>query len=375
MTNINPSDYINKKIIGKGNFGTVFKALNQKTGQIIAIKEINLEETDDDLIEIQKEIDMLRACESQYVVRYYGCTVVDKNLWILMEYMGGGSIRELIQVKVMQEQKVAIVLQQVLHALEFLHKGRKIHRDIKAANILLNDNGDVKLADFGVASSLESRNKAFTFVGTPFWMAPEIITENGYDEKCDIWSLGITAIEMATGKPPYSEIAPTRVLILIPQNAPPTLEGNFTPQFKDFVKSCLTKSPLQRPSAAQLLQHPFIKSAKRKDLLIEYLDEVKQLKPTEHDDEYEEESEEEAEYEDDKLNFEFGTVINQPKSPGKFLEAIESAIFSVQREPKSEIIHESLNKISGIFISCNSKCPTFAEDFVKTLMEERKNYM
>lgn len=377
MSNINPSDFVNKTIIGKGNFGTVFKALNQKTGQILAIKEINLEETDDDLIEIQKEIDMLRACESQYVVKYYGCTVVGKNLWIVMEYMGGGSIRELVQIKVMPEQKVAIVLQQVLHALDFLHKGRKIHRDIKAANILLNDDGDIKLADFGVASSLEARNKAYTFVGTPFWMAPEVITENGYDEKCDIWSLGITAIEMATGLPPYSEIPPTRVLMLIPQNAPPTLEGNFTPQFKDFVKHCLTKNSSQRPSAAQLLQHPFIKNAKRKDILIEYLNEVKRLRPTERDSEYEEESEEEAEYEEDRINFDFGTIINHSssintRSPAHFLEVLEKAIFSVQREPKSEEINESLNKISGIFISCNANCPTFAEDFVNTLIEERK---
>lgn len=369
---INPSDFTNKKIIGKGNFGTVYKALNTKTGQILAVKEINLEDTEDDLCEIQKEIDMLRACESQYVVKYYGCTLVGKHLWIVMEYMGGGSVRELIGNRVMPEQAIAIVLQQVLNALDFLHKGRKIHRDIKAANILLNSDGDVKLADFGVASSLEARNKAFTFVGTPFWMAPEVIAENGYDVKCDIWSLGITAIEMATGLPPYSDIAPTRVLMLIPQNAPPTLEGNFSPAFKDFVKQCLIKDQYQRPCAAQLLQHPFIKSARRKEILVNYLEEAKPMnrQATESDSYSEEETEEEYEKEE---TFIFDTVVPKPRKQGRFLELLGLAIYSVQREPRYEEINETLNKISGLMILCNASCPHFAEDFVTNLVSERNN--
>ena len=135
-------------LIGKGSFGLVYKGIWKKTGEVVAIKEIDLEESADDLIEIQKEIDMLRACESQYVVKYHGCALVNTKLWIVMEYMGGGSVRELLQIEMMSESVIAIVLQQVIHALEFLHKGRKIHRDIKAANILLNRHGDVKLADF-----------------------------------------------------------------------------------------------------------------------------------------------------------------------------------------------------------------------------------
>ncbi|OHS98334.1 STE family protein kinase [Tritrichomonas foetus] len=377
MSGFNPSDFSKKSVIGRGNFGTVYKSFNKKTGQILAVKEINLEESDDDLTEIQKEIDMLRACESQYVVKYYGCTVVGRHLWIIMEYMGGGSIRELLQIKVMPEQKIAIVLQQVLHALEFLHRGRKIHRDIKAANILLNTDGEVKLADFGVASSLESRNKATTFVGTPFWMAPEVIAENGYDEKCDIWSLGITAIEMAKGLPPYSDFPARKVLMLIPQNEPPSLEGDFSPQFKDFVKQCLIKNPLQRASATQLLQHPFIKNAKRKDLLTEYLNEVKPFaQPFNEEESYEEEEEEE----EDSTQFIFDTIAPQPRpssdgrtssSAGRFLETLEAAIFYVQREPRYDLINTPLNKIGGLLILCNSTCPTFAEDFVGALIKER----
>lgn len=375
-SNISPSDYIRQSVIGRGNFGVVYKAICKKTNEIVAIKEIDLEQSEDDLTEIQREIDMLRACESNYVVKYHGCTLVGTKLWIVMEMMAGGSVRELIQIKVMNEQQIAIVLSQVLLALDFLHRGRKIHRDIKAANILLNSAGDVKLADFGVASSLEARNKAFTFVGTPFWMAPEVIMESGYDEKCDIWSLGITAIEMATGLPPYADMLPQRVLMLIPQNAPPTLEGDFSSQFKDFVSKCLIKDPKIRPSAGQLLSHPFIKGAKRKELLVEYIEQVKPYSSNcrNEDDEYEEEEEEEEESNDfwvfDTIHVE-SSVKNNQNTSNVPLEALESAILSTSRDQRFASINEPLTKLGGMFVLCNSQSPGFAKDFVKALIEEQ----
>jgi len=239
------------------------------------VKEIDLEDSSDELIEIQKEIDMQRASESTYVVQYYGCLLVKNKLWIVMEYMGGGSVRNILDVKQIPEVDIAIILTQTLKALDFLHRGRKIHRDIKAANILLDDDGNAKLADFGVASSLESRKKAFTFVGTPFWMAPEIISGDGYNEKCDIWSLGITAIEMAEGVPPYSDLLPNAAINLIPRNEPPVLQGDYSTTFKDFVSKCLVKDPTRRASAAELLQHPFITKSKRKEVLAEFIQQVK----------------------------------------------------------------------------------------------------
>ena len=369
---ISASDYVRQGIIGRGNFGVVYKAVCKKTNEIVAIKEIDLEQSDDDLIEIQREIDMLRSCESKYVVHYYGCTLVGSKLWIVMEMMGGGSVRELVQIKVMPELQISIVISQVLHALDFLHRSRKIHRDIKAANILLNSKGDVKLADFGVASSLEARNKAFTFVGTPFWMAPEVIMESGYDEKCDIWSLGITAIEMATGLPPYSDLHPQRVLMLIPQNAPPTLEGDFSPHFKDFVSKCLTKDPKIRPSASQLLGHPFIKSAKRKDLIVEYIEQVKPYSSTLNNEEEEYGEEEEEEDQNDFWVFDTVHVESKPKprqnSTNNYLEAIESAILSTSRDQRFAPVNESLTKLGGLFVMCESRCPGFAKDFVKALL-------
>jgi len=309
---LKPSDLQKQQTIGKGSFGVVFKALNTKTGEIVAVKEINLEESDDDLIAIQKEIDLQRSSQSQFVVQYYGCLLVKNKLWIVMEYMGGGSIRNILDVRAIPEVDIAIILAQTLRALDFLHRGRKIHRDIKAANILLNNDGFAKLADFGVASSLESRNKAFTFVGTPFWMAPEVIQGVGYDEKCDIWSLGITAIEMATQMPPYSHLNPTQALLLIPQKDPPTLDAQFSSQFRDFVSKCLIKDPAQRPSAAELLQHPFILKAKRKEVLVDFVEQVRPFMiPYEEEDvEEEEEFEEEETFNEEENEAEKGNASN-----------------------------------------------------------------
>ncbi|RMY18806.1 hypothetical protein D0866_13064, partial [Hortaea werneckii] len=263
--------------LGSGSFGVVYKAIEKATGDLVAIKHIDLEGSDDDIREIQQEISLLATCSSEYVTSYKASFVRGVKLWIVMEYLGGGSCLDLLKPGAIAEQYIAIILRELLQGLDYLHSTGKIHRDIKAANILLSETGHVKIADFGVAAQLTNiKSQRLTFVGTPFWMAPEVIQEAGYDFHADIWSLGITAMEMALGQPPRSDVHPMKVLFLIPKEKPPRLEGNnWTREFKDFVALCLNKDPERRPTARALLKHSFIRRATKTDALQELVQRAK----------------------------------------------------------------------------------------------------
>jgi len=265
--------------LGEGSYGSVWKAVHHKTNTVTAIKRVPVE---NDLEEILNEIKIMKQCKSPYIINYYGSYFKESELWIVMEYCGGGSVADLMKVldRTLTEEQIAAVLRDALRGLAYLHSIRKIHRDIKAGNILLNNKGEGKLADFGVSGQLsDTMAKRQTVIGTPFWMAPEVIQEVGYGVEADLWSLGITGIELAEGHPPYSNIHPMRAIFLIPSKPPPKLTEpeKWTRDFNDFIAKCLTKKPDERPSAEELLKHPYILNAKGSAVILPLVEEANEI--------------------------------------------------------------------------------------------------
>ncbi|RKO85967.1 kinase-like domain-containing protein, partial [Blyttiomyces helicus] len=238
-------------------FGSVFKAVVKETGFVVAIKEVLVGKLND-RDTIQKEINMLRQCTNRNTVQYYGCCSVDDSIWILTDYCAAGSITDCIELteSTFNEKQIALVLAAAVEGLSFLHSRHIVHRDVKCANILLTSDAVVKITDFGVSEKLTQtvcvRN---SIVGTPYWMSPEVITGSDYGTEADIWSLGITAIEMTDGVPPHSDQHPMRAMFKIPFLPPPTLmsPSAYSKTFNDFIVQSLIKDPKRRPAAVELL--------------------------------------------------------------------------------------------------------------------------
>ncbi|KAM9207782.1 LOW QUALITY PROTEIN: mitogen-activated protein kinase kinase kinase kinase 1, partial [Leptosomus discolor] len=251
--------------LGGGTYGEVYKARSKATGELAAIKVVKME-ADDDRATLQQEILMVRSCQHPNIIAYFGSYSWCNKLWICME-LCGGVLQDIYHVTgPLSEPQIAYICRETLEGVSYLHSQGKIHRDIKGANILINDSGEVKLADFGIAAQISATfARRMSFIGTPYWMAPEVAAvelKGGYNELCDVWSVGITAVELAELQPPMFDVHPLRVLFLMSKSGyqPPKLKdkGKWVPQFHNFVKVTLTKNPKKRPSAAKMLSHQFV---------------------------------------------------------------------------------------------------------------------
>ncbi|XP_073479108.1 misshapen-like kinase 1 isoform X8 [Aquarana catesbeiana] len=262
------------EVVGNGTYGQVYKGRHVKTGQLAAIKVMDV--TEDEEEEIKQEINMLKKySHHRNIATYYGAFIKksppgnDDQLWLVMEFCGAGSVTDLVKNtkgNSLKEDCIAYICREILRGLSHLHAHKVIHRDIKGQNVLLTENAEVKLVDFGVSAQLDRTvGRRNTFIGTPYWMAPEVIAcdENPdatYDYRSDIWSLGITAIEMAEGAPPLCDMHPMRALFLIPRNPPPKLKSKkWSKKFIEFIDTCLIKNYMNRPPTEQLLKYPFIR--------------------------------------------------------------------------------------------------------------------
>ncbi|XP_058985676.1 serine/threonine-protein kinase mig-15 isoform X9 [Musca domestica] len=263
------------EVVGNGTYGQVYKGRHTKTGQLAAIKVMDV--TEDEEEEIKLEINVLKKYSNhRNIATYYGAFIKksppgkDDQLWLVMEYCGAGSVTDLVKStkgQSLKEEWIAYICREILRGLAYLHSNKVIHRDIKGQNVLLTDNAEVKLVDFGVSAQLDRTiGRRNTFIGTPYWMAPEVIAcdenpEATYDNRSDLWSLGITALEMAESQPPLCDLHPMRALFLIPRNSPPRLKSNrkWSKKFQSFIDTVLVKDYHQRPYTEQLLKHAFIK--------------------------------------------------------------------------------------------------------------------
>ncbi|XP_058653368.1 misshapen-like kinase 1 isoform X4 [Onychostoma macrolepis] len=348
------------EVVGNGTYGQVYKGRHVKTGQLAAIKVMDVTEDEED--EIKLEINMLKThSHHRNIATYYGAFVKtspagqDDQLWLVMEYCGAGSVTDLLKKtkgSCLKEDWISYICREVLRGLLHLHSHHVIHRDIKGQNVLLTENAEIKLVDFGVSAQLDRTiGRRNTFIGTPYWMAPEVIAcdenpDSTYDYRSDVWSLGITALEMAEGAPPLCDMHPMRALFLIPRNPPPKLKSKkWSKKFQTFVDSCLVKNYLHRPSTETLLRHSFIKDLPNERqvriTLKDHLDRTRKRRREKEGTEYEYSG---SEDEEDAMNEDEGEPSSIVNLPGESMLRREFLRLQQETNTQTHLLQQTHNQ-------------------------------
>ena len=380
--------YQTLEILGQGTYGWVYKALDKTSGKIVAAKLVSV--ADQDQIEsFKKEIKILRECKNPYIVQYYGSYYKDYKIWIIIEYCDAGSVLDLMKItkKNLTEEQIASIIHMVLKGLEFLHGNLMIHRDIKAGNILLTHDGNAKLADFGVSAQLmNSFSKRNSKMGSPYWMSPEVIKRSEYNFSTDIWSLGITCIELAEGEPPLSTFRMVKVMQLILTNPPKGLTNpsKWSKEFNDFVRVCLTLDPIKRPNAKELQKHPFILKRNKgvaliSELVSSSIEEISNYRKTQFESDEEEEGMEGGSViykqgpDDEHFNKESGTVITSNTlnfNSGTMLVNAEDE----RHENGNSLLDSKENKNGGSFVNVEPSKKESQPLFMKYINQMEMSY-
>lgn len=371
--------------LGSGSYASVYKALDKRDGTLVAIKVLEIDS--EDTSSLIKEIRILKECKNPFIVDYHGSFMKDGHLWIAMEYCGMGSVCDIMQIcdKLLTEDQAAAIMKMALTGLEYLHSLNMIHRDIKSANILLTHGGECKLADFGVSAELESTlAKRKTLIGTPYWMAPEVVQSAEYDTSADIWSLGITAYEMVTGAPPHVEKHPMRAIFIIPTAPAPTLpDDGYSEEFHDFLRRALQKDNHKRATATELLKHSFVARSPGAKVVIglvdECRDEIDEYRENQSDDgEGDDEGDEDEESENEGIQDDTGQGAQATDSPmgsdflGDICDFDIDTLEVVGARKQSTTINEGTSPTgtfitqdvidSGTFIATNNKGTLITKD-------------
>jgi len=365
------------EILGTGTFGEVFKMRDTRDNQAYAVKIVNLDVSEEELKDIHSEVRILSEFDSKYITKYYGSIIKQTHLWIFMELLSSGSMLDIIQMldhenAILKEQEIATIIRESLLGLEYMHRQNRLHRDVKSANILLHRNGDVKLCDFGVSNKIiDTVKKRDTLVGSPYWMAPEVIIRNEYDSRADIWSLGITTIELAQFEPPYRKESFLGALDRIKTGHPPTLNDDTKPFYsKDMVKFlafCLVKDQVNRPHASQLLKHIWItRFSKANSLLIGLTDKFELWKNCDENPNYDQ-NKQLSIY---KKEMEKNEKVEKKKSKKKKVKKKDDKIEAVEKNFDDIFVASEPKRNQSVDLHKNSIPDDFQDDSEETIIQK-----